>query len=90
MGSISESTMKALSLLFGGDPDLWEIIGISFKVSLTAIVLAAPLAAGIAFLLAYGRFPGRRLLITAFNTLFEDYTGSEYIADAQEFIAENQ
>jgi outer membrane protein assembly factor BamD len=28
--------------------------------------------------------------ITAFNTLFEDYTGSEYIADAQEFIAENQ
>lgn len=27
--------------------------------------------------------------ITAFNTLFEDYTGSEYIADAQEFLAEN-
>ena len=32
--------------------------------SLTAIGLAAPVAIGVAFLLAYGRFPGRRLLIT--------------------------
>ena len=69
MGSIADSTAQALTLLFGGDPDLWEIIGISFKVSLTAIALATPVAIGIAFLLAFGRFPGRRLLIAAFNTL---------------------
>lgn len=69
MGSISESTQQALILLFGGDPGLWEIVGISFQVSLTAITLATPMAVAVAFLLAYGRFPGRRLLITAFNTL---------------------
>jgi tungstate transport system permease protein len=69
MGSIAESTKQALILLFGGDPGLWEIIGISFQVSLTAIALATPVAVAIAFLLAYGRFPGRRLLITIFNTL---------------------
>ena len=69
MGSIADTTIQAVTLLFGGDPDLWEIIGISFKVSLTAITLATPVAVGIAFLLAFGRFPGRRLLITTFNTL---------------------
>jgi tungstate transport system permease protein len=69
MGSIADSTRQALALLFGGDPGLWEIIAISFKVSLTAIAIATPVAVAIAFLLAYGRFPGRRLLITMFNTL---------------------
>lgn len=69
MGSIAESTQQALILLFGGDPDLWVIIGISFKVSLTALLIATPFAVAMAFLLAFGRFPGRRLLITMFNTL---------------------
>ena len=69
MGSIAESTQQALVLLFGGDPGLWEIIGISFRVSLTALLIATPFAVMIAFVLAFGRFPGRRLLITMFNTL---------------------
>lgn len=56
-------------LLFGGDAGLWEIIGISFQVSLTALLIATPFAVIMAFLLAYGRFPGRRLLIATFNTL---------------------
>ncbi len=69
MGSIADSTRQALMLLFGGDPGLWEIIGISFKVSLSALLIATPFAILIAFALAFGRFPGRRLLITTFNTL---------------------
>ena len=68
MDSIAESTQQALALLFGGDPELWKIIGISFQVSLTALLIATPFAIAIAFLLAFGRFPGRRLLITMFNT----------------------
>ncbi|MGB5201163.1 MAG: ABC transporter permease, partial [Sedimenticolaceae bacterium] len=68
MGSIAESTQQALGLLFGGDPGLWEIVGISFQVSLTAIAIATPVALALAFLLAFGRFPGRRVLITVFNT----------------------
>ena len=69
MGSIGESTLQALGLLFSGDHDLWQIIGISFKVSLSAMAIATPIAIAIAFLLAFGRFPGRRLLIAVFNTL---------------------
>ena len=69
MESIAETAQQALALLLGGDAELWEIIGISFKVSLTALAIATPIALALAFLLAFGRFPGRRLLITGFNTL---------------------
>lgn len=61
--------MDALSLLFSGDVVLWEIIGISFRVSATAILIASPVALGVAFTLAYFNFIGRRLLISVFNTL---------------------
>jgi len=56
-------------LLFTGDPELWTIVGISFSVSLRAILVATPLALVVAFLLAHMRFPGRQLLISTFNTL---------------------
>ena len=41
---------------------------ISFRVSLIAIALATPPAILMAFLLAFGKFPGRRLLIAITNT----------------------
>ena len=66
--SLGSASFQALHLLFTGDPALWGIIGISFSVSLRAILLATPLALATAFLLAYGRFPGRRALIVLFNT----------------------
>jgi tungstate transport system permease protein len=56
-------------LLFSGDRELWTIVGISFSVSLRAILIASPAALLIAFMLAHLRFPGRRVLITLFNTL---------------------
>lgn len=69
MESLSGATTEAIRLLAGGDTELWGIIGISFRVSTTAILLAIPPSLVIAFLLAYGRFPGRRLLISVFSTL---------------------
>jgi len=69
MDSLADATQRALILLFSGDPDLWAIVGISFSVSLRAILITSPVALLIAFLLAHLRFPGRRLLITTFNTL---------------------
>lgn len=69
MDSLADATQRALILLFSGDPELWAIVGISFGVSLRAILIASPAALLIAFLLAHLRFPGRRLLITTFNTL---------------------
>ncbi|ROR32322.1 ABC transporter permease [Inmirania thermothiophila] len=67
--SLAQASLEALRMLVTGDPGLWEIIGVSFSVSLRAIAVAAPPAVLLAFLLAYARFPGRRLLITLFNTM---------------------
>ncbi len=69
METLGSSIVGALALLFSGDRALWHIVGISFQVSLQAIVYATPPALLLAFLLAHARFPGRRLLIYTFNTL---------------------
>ena len=43
-------------------PEEWEIVALSLKVSLVAIVGVLPLAFGCAWALARGRFPGRVVL----------------------------
>ena len=68
MDILIASTIEAFRLLFSGNPEIWEIVGISFRVSTMAILAAVPPALVIAFFLAYGHFPGRRLLISIFNT----------------------
>ncbi|MBT8447274.1 MAG: ABC transporter permease, partial [Gammaproteobacteria bacterium] len=68
MAELGDACLEALRLLFTGDAALWEIIGISFSVSLRAVLLAAPLAVSCGFLLAYFRFPGRRAAIALVNT----------------------
>lgn len=69
MDALLEASHHALHLLFSGDPALWEIVGISFQVSLLALLIAVPPALLLAFALAYGDFVGRRLLISVFSTL---------------------
>jgi len=61
--SMGDIFLQALSLLFSGDAQLWEIIATSFAVSGQAVLLITPPALLLAFGLAYGRFPGRQLLI---------------------------
>lgn len=68
MQELSSASFQALRLLLSGDAELWHIIAISFSVSLRAILIAAPFALIIAFILAYTQFMGRRLLISLFNT----------------------
>ena len=67
--SLATAISDAFHLLFSGDPELWEIVGISFRVSCTAILVSTPVALLMAFVLAYHQFPGRRALISLFNTL---------------------
>lgn len=43
-------------------PDDWEIIRLSLKVSAVAVACTLPIAFGLAWLLARGRFPGKILL----------------------------
>lgn len=68
MESLYEATQKAIYLLLSGNTELWTIIGISFKVSITAILITTVPALFTAFALSHWRFPGRRLLITLFST----------------------
>lgn len=69
MDSITVSTIEALTLLISGDPKLWEIIFVSFKVSLTALLIAFPFAVVMGFILSFWRFPGHWLVVTLNNTL---------------------
>lgn len=69
MESLGEATSHALYLLIAGDKALWNIIGVSFSVSLRAILIAAPLGLLLAFLLAYTRFRGRRPLNSVLQSL---------------------
>jgi tungstate transport system permease protein len=69
MQDFSAAFGLALNLIVSGDPALTEIILLSLRVSLSAVVVACaiglPLGAGLAVL----RFPGRGGVIVAVNTL---------------------
>lgn len=69
MNEIAQAMGEAIYLLFSGQPELWIIIGISFSVSLRAILITAPLALLLAFVLAVVRFPGRRAMVSMFYSL---------------------
>ena len=69
MESLASTTLDAITLLITGDSELWNIIGISFRISSSAILIAVIPAVLIGFALAYANFPGRRLLVSFFNTL---------------------
>ena len=67
MDGLVGASIEALRLLFTGNREIWEIVAISFAVSFRAILYIVPLAVLVAFALAFGRFPGRRVLITIVN-----------------------
>ncbi|WP_415896278.1 ABC transporter permease [Neptuniibacter sp. QD72_48] len=67
--NLLETSMLALQLLFSFDADLWNIIGVSFRVSITAIAIATIPAILVGFLLAMCDFKGRSIVIALFNAL---------------------
>jgi tungstate transport system permease protein len=60
---LQEAIGHAFGLLFSGDPVLWRIVMISLQTSVAGLVLAAPPAVLLGYLIATHRFRGRRLLI---------------------------
>jgi tungstate transport system permease protein len=68
------TTRDAFSLLFSGDGELWQIIFISLRVSLIAMLIASPLAVAIGYFLATASFPGRRFLIVVTQGLLASPT----------------
>lgn len=53
----------AFSLLFSGDAALWQIIWVSLKTSIIALLIAAPFAVIAGYVIAMRTFKGRRILI---------------------------
>jgi tungstate transport system permease protein len=69
MQDFAGALWSALALILSGDRDLWEIILLSLRVSLTATALAALIGLPLGAVLATSRFPGRRAVIVLTNAL---------------------
>ncbi|PMH46543.1 ABC transporter permease [Vibrio sp. 10N.286.49.B3] len=67
--SLWQTTLEALQLLFSFDRNLWEIVAVSFSVSLTAVSLVLLPSILIAFIFAYTDFTGKWVLLSIINTL---------------------
>jgi tungstate transport system permease protein len=69
MDTLSGSLSAALGLLLRADPALLGIIGLSLRVSLSAVAIATLIGAPLGAAVAVGRFRGRRMAIVALNGL---------------------
>ena len=67
MNEISVALGEAGRLIVGLDANLAEIVLLSLRVSLTAVVVASVLGLPLGAAVAVGRFPGRRGLIVVLN-----------------------
>jgi tungstate transport system permease protein len=61
--SLFDAIGRAFGLLFSGDPSLWGIIWVSLKTGLVGLLIAAPPAVLLGYLVALHAFRGRRLVI---------------------------
>ncbi len=59
----------AFGLLLSADPDLLEIIGLSLRVSLTALLISCLIGLPLGALVAICRFPGRSVVMVLMNAL---------------------
>jgi tungstate transport system permease protein len=65
---LGHGVRQALVLLSGGDREIWSILWLSLVVSGTGTLIALVIGIPLGTLLALGRFPGRRLAISAVNS----------------------
>lgn len=69
MDLLVDSLYSAILLVASLDPEMVSIVAVSLKVSGTSTVLASLMGVPAGFLVAYGSFPGKRMVITILNTL---------------------
>jgi tungstate transport system permease protein len=69
MNELSTAVKIAGGLIGSADPALLEIVTLSIRVSLSAVILAAVIGLPLGAALAVSRFRGRRALIVVINTL---------------------
>lgn len=69
MNGFADSLGAAFALIATGDAALGEIVGLSLKVSLTAVLLACVMGLPVGAAVGAFRFPGRAALAVALNAL---------------------
>ena len=69
MSDFSAAAHAAASLIASGDPRLYEIVSLSLKVSVSAVIIASFVGLPLGAALAVTRFPGRKTLIVLTNAL---------------------
>lgn len=69
MQDFAESFSLAFGLVLAADADLLEIIGLSLRVSLSAVLISCALGLPLGAAVAMGHFPGRHALIVLLNAL---------------------
>ncbi len=69
MNDFSNALSTAFALVTSLDRDLFEIVGLSLEISLTAVLVATIIGLPAGAALALSRFPGRRPLIIVLNAL---------------------
>ena len=68
MELIWQGVLQALTLLAGGDRQVWEITWLSLRVSATATLLSLVFGIPLGTAVALTRFPGRGFLVSLINT----------------------
>jgi tungstate transport system permease protein len=69
MHEFADAFATALRLIGSLDPDLVEIVGLSLRVSLSAVLAAALVGLPLGAALAAFRFPGRRVVVILLNSM---------------------
>jgi len=68
MDYLLEGLTEALRLLVTGDREIFAVVGLSLRISLVAILLAAAVAVPLGFLIGTRSFPGRAAVVTLLHT----------------------
>ena len=69
MQDLSQAFILAWQLLLSADADLVEIVVLSLRVSLTALVISCAIGLPLGAMVAIARFPGRSIVLVLMNAL---------------------
>jgi tungstate transport system permease protein len=69
MDLLVDSFISAIILVFSLDAEMVSIVLVSLKVSSTSTMIASFIGVPIGFMVAFGSFHGKRMLITVLNTM---------------------